>query len=452
MPHERPLRALRLCKTAWMFFLPHPKTPRSPALFGAAPPQASQEDPRFLHPVARRQEALYRLWQQGTLLTAGSISETSPPSTEPPPQDQLLFLAKHFHPLWRWLYAILNAWKIWQWPGLLQGLWHTRGLPRTVFEGSREQELAYDAFDSPLVRAQPLVSVILPTLNRYALLAEVLRDLEAQTHRNLEVIVVDQSQPFRPEFYEAFDLPLHLIRQEEPMLWQARNRAIRAAKGEYCLFFDDDSRVEPDWVAQHLKCLDFFQADISAGISLSAIGAKVPANYRYFRWSDQFDTGNAMVKREVFQQTGLFDRQFERMRSGDGEFGWRCFQHGLRNVNNPRAGRLHLKAESGGLRQHGHWDGWRPKNWWAPRPVPSILYLQRRYFGNGVALRSLALGLIPSLVPYAQKGRLGAMIKGLLFALPLLPFLLIQAGRSWRISSRLVKEGPKIDPLSSKFE
>ena len=35
------------------------------------------------------------------------------------------------------------------------------------------------------------------------------------------------------------------------------------------LLFDDDSRIESDWVTNHIKCLDFFNADISSGVSNS---------------------------------------------------------------------------------------------------------------------------------------------------------------------------------------
>ena len=76
------------------------------------------------------------------------------------------------------------------------------------------------------------------------------------------VIVVDQSSPFEKEFYNQFNLDLKLIRQEERALWLARNEAIKSSKAEFVLLFDDDSRVEPDWISNHIKCLDFFNASI----------------------------------------------------------------------------------------------------------------------------------------------------------------------------------------------
>ena len=33
----------------------------------------------------------------------------------------------------------------------------------------------------------------------------------------------------------------------------ARNKGIKYAKSDYLLFLDDDSRVKPDWILEHLK-------------------------------------------------------------------------------------------------------------------------------------------------------------------------------------------------------
>ena len=59
---------------------------------------------------------------------------------------------------------------------------------------------------------------------------------------------------------------------------------------------------------------------------------------------------------------GLFDKQFERMRMGDNEFGIRSARNNFLNIQNPNAHRIHFKADEGGLREMGSWDGFHSKN------------------------------------------------------------------------------------------
>lgn len=305
----------------------------------------------------------------------------------------------------------------------------------------------YDSFDSSLVRRQPKISVIIPTLNRYSYLKDMLGDLERQDYRNFEVIVCDQSDQFDEDFYTGWNLDLKLIRQQEKALWLARNTSIRNATGEYVLLFDDDSRVNLDWITQHLKCLDYFKADISSGVSLSMVGGKIPENYSFFRWSDQIDTGNVMFRKEMMKLTGIFDRQFEGQRQGDGEYGLRCYLLGLRNVSNPLAGRVHLKVAEGGLRQMGSWDSLRPKKVFAPRPVPSVLYLSRKYFGNHLSKLMLLFSMPGSVIPYNFKSNKWLKVAAGVSLILLWPVLLAQVLASWRKADIKLRQGAKIETL-----
>ncbi len=305
----------------------------------------------------------------------------------------------------------------------------------------------YNKFDSELIKNNPRVSVIIPTLNRYEYLKDVLSDLERQTYRNFEVIVCDQSDPFDETFYSGWQIDIKLIRQEKKALWLARNTSIRNATGEYILLFDDDSRVKPDWIIQHLKCLDYFKTDISAGISLSVIGSKIPENYSFYRWGDQVDTGNVMFHKSVMKITGMFDCQFEGQRQGDGEFGLRCYLLGLLNISNTLAERIHLKVSDGGLRQMGSWDGFRPKKLFAPRPVPSVLYMTRKYFGNHLAKLLLLFSIPSSVIPYKYKAkRWPKLIAGISLIITW-PVVLSQVFLSWFRASEKLKAGPLIESL-----
>ena len=83
---------------------------------------------------------------------------------------------------------------------------------------------------------KPLVSIILPTLNRYQILGDLLQDLERQTYSNFELIIIDQSLPFDKAFYDRFNIKFQIIRQNEKALWKARNQGIKLSNSNFLLF------------------------------------------------------------------------------------------------------------------------------------------------------------------------------------------------------------------------
>ena len=298
----------------------------------------------------------------------------------------------------------------------------------------------FENVDSILIKEQPLVAVIIPTLNRYIYLKDVLQDLEKQDYKNFEVVVVDQSTPFQADFYKSFNLKLKVSNQKEKLLWTARNNAVKSTRSEYLLFFDDDSRVDPDWITNHMRCLDYFSCDISAGVSLAKVGMKIPESYNYFRWADQFDSGNALVKRKVFKEIGLFDEQYNKQRMGDGEFGIRAYLNGYRSISNPHAARIHLKVSDGGLREIGSWDAFRPKKWFAPKPIPSVVFLLKKYYPKHLYRQAVMLGLLLSNVAYRNKGSKKMLAFSMLSGVLLSPVLAIQFFKARKIANEMLRK------------
>ncbi|MDX1462854.1 MAG: glycosyltransferase family A protein [Marinirhabdus sp.] len=361
-----------------------------------------------------------------------------------PVKDEYVFVRSYFNAVWS-IYILFLRLVSFKNPIVeLRAFLYAKSVQKQQLA---KKALAYSdflTFPSQLLAEKPLVSVIIPTLNRYEYLRDVLHDLEKQTYSNFDVIVVDQSDDFSAEFYSEFNLKINLKHQTEKALWLARNTAIEVSKAEYLLFFDDDSRVYPEWIANHLRCLEYFKADGSSGVSLSTIGDSIPEHYSYFRISDQLDTGNVLLKKSVFRQIGMYDRQFEKQRMGDGEFGMRMFVNGLINISNPHASRVHLKVGTGGLRQMGSWDAFRPKKWLAPRPIPSVLYFYRRYFGVKRTQFALLKTLPPSIIPYRFKKSRKLKLLGIFVSVFLLPIIMIQVYLSWKKASRKINEGPQI--------
>lgn len=108
-----------------------------------------------------------------------------------------------------------------------------------------------------------LVSVVIPTHNRAALLKRALQSVLAQTYQNLEIIVVDDasSDATHEVVGDFVDPRIRYIRHEASKGGSgARNTGIRAARGEYIAFLDDDDEWVPEKTREQLSVLDHCDA------------------------------------------------------------------------------------------------------------------------------------------------------------------------------------------------
>ena len=394
-------------------------------------------DTNFSTEYISKLDAAYQAFQKGIIKTDKKYALAAS-NAVPTLNDEYYFIRKYYKSFWA-IYILIIRMATFHNPiKELAAFIKTRNTKKINVYQTTYHYPEYENFNSPLLAANPFITIIIPTLNRYTYLEDVLKDLESQDYKNFEVISIDQSEPFDADFYKNRNLNLQVVHQKEKALWLARNTGVKMAKGDYLLFYDDDSRVDNDWITHHIKALDFFKVDISSGVSLSVVGAKVPENYSFFRWSDQIDTGNFLIKKDVFKTTGLFDRQFEGQRMGDAEFGMRCYLNGFANVSNPLAKRLHLKVSEGGLRQMGSWDAFRPKKLLSPRPIPSVNYYVRKYFGNKNGILNLLISVPSSIMPYRFKRNRKLMLLGSLIFLLFSPIFILPLIKSWKKSTKML--------------
>ena len=107
--------------------------------------------------------------------------------------------------------------------------------------------------------SHPLVSVIVPAYNSAATLDETLRSVRAQTHRALEVLVVDDGSTDATaaivERHAAEDQRVRLIRQPNAGVARARNRAIAEARADLIAPVDADDLWHPEKIERQLAAL-----------------------------------------------------------------------------------------------------------------------------------------------------------------------------------------------------
>lgn len=115
-------------------------------------------------------------------------------------------------------------------------------------------------------REEP-ISVIVPAYNAAPWLPRCLDSILAQTHRALEVIVVDDGSADDTAAvasrYAARDRRVRVLRQENRGANAARLRGVAEAAGAWVGFVDADDRIAPDMYARLLQNARRFDADIA---------------------------------------------------------------------------------------------------------------------------------------------------------------------------------------------
>lgn len=173
----------------------------------------------------------------------------------------------------------------------------------------------------------PRVSVVIPLYNRANLVGRAVACALAQEPAVTEVIVVDDASTDAPEAaLEAIeDSRLRMIRHPENRgAAAARNTGVKAAAGEVIAFLDSDDLWLPGKLAAQLDVLDT-DGD-SALIACSGYSITRPHRREPQRvvpdskigpnrmiWGCDLSPGSTMlVRREAFEQIGLFDERLRR--------------------------------------------------------------------------------------------------------------------------------------------
>lgn len=199
----------------------------------------------------------------------------------------------------------------------------------------------------------PLLSVIVPTRNRPAELAQCLASIHAARIEDMELLVVDDASDV-PTSLPAGDQTTKLVRlPAHSGSAHARNLAAAEAKGELLLFVDDDVCVAPGALAATVQR---FQHDAGLGAVIGRYddAPACPRFYSRFRNllhaythrqspgpAETFWTGFGAVRSSIFRDHGGFAGT--RRVIEDIEFGSRLRAAGVRIELYPELQVKHLK-------------------------------------------------------------------------------------------------------------
>lgn len=117
------------------------------------------------------------------------------------------------------------------------------------------------------MKAETLISIVIPVYNSELYLKKCLDSVLAQTYHNIEVILVDDGStdntPSICDNYAKLDSRINVIHQSNHGQANARNAGILNSHGQYLSFVDSDDFVEPDYIEYLWRLLKGNDASIS---------------------------------------------------------------------------------------------------------------------------------------------------------------------------------------------
>lgn len=371
------------------------------------------------------------------------------PQAALPYEDEIRFLRLRYGRFWtQWaLFRAITSGEI-KMPDFIRGWKHSRKI------SPASQPEPFPRNDSETINkeiSKTRVTVLIPTLERYSYLRNLLDQLRKQTLKPLEIIVVDQTAEVRRDHSlenDFSDLPLKLIHLETAGQCSSRNTGLQRAIGDYILFLDDDVEVEPNLIEAHVQCLLEFSAEASSGVLREVGAGPLPEDFTFFRISDVFPTSNSLIPRSVLLQSGLFDLAYERGQRADGDLGMRIYQTGALMVLNPNISVLHHRAPRGGLREHKArvitYASSRQNLMHRQLPSNTEIYLARRYFSPKQVREML---WIRSFGTFAIEGSKTRKLLKFIISLLYLPHTLFRLYQTYQESTKMLQRFPQVPVL-----
>ena len=239
----------------------------------------------------------------------------------------------------------------------------------------------------------PLVSVLIRTRNRAALLLQAVQSVTRQSHRPLEIVVVNDGGD-----NSALALATHCSQHNVDFRWlenagkgrsAAANTALEAAQGEYCLFLDDDDWLDPPHIATLLHALKAGSETLAAYSNVRTVNEDGQQDEKAF--SSSFDATRLRVEnyipihavlfaRSLYERGCRFDTTLDRFE--DWDFWLQVLQHTSFQHVNVCTANYRIAAQSGfGAKAEEDIKQLRAKfyqKWWPATELQDLLAVADR--------------------------------------------------------------------------
>lgn len=228
----------------------------------------------------------------------------------------------------------------------------------------------------------PLVTLIIPTRNAYALVKQCIDSIQdLTTYSQYEIILIDNGSddPVSLEYFAQLDQQenIRVMRDDGPFNYSAlNNRAVRAARGELIGLVNNDIEViTPEWLIEMVSIA--LQPNVGAvgarlwypddrlqhGGVVVGVGGVAGHSHKYLPKGDygyfcraaltqEFSAVTAaclIIKKSIFEQVGGLDEENLKIAFNDVDFCLRVQEAGYLNVWTPFAELYHHESATRGL-------------------------------------------------------------------------------------------------------
>ena len=189
-----------------------------------------------------------------------------------------------------------------------------------------EQDKSLNKFERSSAKKPPLVSVVIPCLNRVSFIRSTIESVLKQTYSNIECIVVDGgSTDGTLEILREYENRLRWISGSDQGQGDAINQGWRMSRGDILAWLNaDDEWKVPDAV---VEAVQFFEAnpkvDVVYGDSVDVnrkgqvVGSTYSREWDFFRAVEYCDPGipqpASFIRRQIIEKVGGIDTSLRRI-------------------------------------------------------------------------------------------------------------------------------------------
>ena len=163
---------------------------------------------------------------------------------------------------------------------------------------------------------KPLVSIIIATFNAESTLDNAIDSVLKQTYSPIELIIVDGSSTDNTINIIKINKSdnLQYVSEKDEGIYDALNKGVKLANGEWLLFLGADDLIEPNGISDLMKISLGFDIVYGNVIELHSNGSKIKRkakNYKTVLWSPFGCHQSILMRKHVIQKLNGFNIKYK---------------------------------------------------------------------------------------------------------------------------------------------